>query len=351
MGIRRPTSRPGSINRLAARYLRAFRKWLDRERRRKRDDYRYGPQHPSLFNAICNRIGIKRPQKVLRIRFDNLARTHVRICQQISNEQEQTLALASAVIRMILGEAWFDKYVMPKGRKNIFTVDESNNLSTEHSLIKLIDFAEMLYNLQDAPGYDHCINRMREGNIEGTLAELDMGKLLYINYVPFRFVIPSGNRKSDYDIEILYSNGIEACADAKCKIDTTEFSESGIRNVLKEARDQLPNNRPGIIFVKVPRRWLDNPDFDRVATQCAQRLLGGTDRIVSVKYYTFELTFDNSRLEVTHLTAEFSNERTKFGDNIDWQLFHPRNPRSPLGMPKHWQRIFYFPDGIRKDGR
>src|SRR5712671_5500791 len=101
---------------------------------------------------------------------------------------------------------------------------------------------------------------MRDGNIEGTYAELDFGRMLYLNQVPFRFVVPQGATGRDYDIEVEYPNGVIASADAKCKIEHTGFTENSITNTLKKARKQLPDDRPGIIFVKVPSRWIANPE-------------------------------------------------------------------------------------------
>jgi hypothetical protein len=107
--------------------------------------------------------------------------------------------------------------------------------------------------LQAVPGFDECITRMRDGDIEGTYAELDFGRMLYLNKVPFRFVVPQGTTGFDYDIEVEYRNGVVAAADAKCKIESTDFGESTIKNTLNKARKQLPDASPGIVFVKVPQ--------------------------------------------------------------------------------------------------
>jgi Protein of unknown function (DUF2927) len=44
--------------------------------------------------------------------------------------------------------------------------------------------------------------------------------------VPFRFVVPQGATGTDYDIEIEHPQSLIASADAKCKIEGTEFSEN-----------------------------------------------------------------------------------------------------------------------------
>ena len=116
--------------------------------------------------------------------------------------------------------------------------------------------AELLYNLQRIPGFDECITRMRDGDIEGTHAELDFGRMLYIHRIEFRYVVQSGTKGSDYDVDVIYPNGLAVCGDAKCKVEATEFSTQTIDNTLETARGQLPNDRPGIVFVKIPPRWI-----------------------------------------------------------------------------------------------
>jgi hypothetical protein len=262
------------------------------------------------------------------------------------NDQSKCLSLGAGVIRTLLSEEWFDRHIMPEGRKGIFTVDEATLQSIEHSFGRVIDFAEVLYNLQDAPGFDECIKRLYEGNVEGCLAELDFARMLYINRVLFRFVVPVGIKKSDYDFQIIYPNGVLACADTKCKIETTDFTENGIRNVLNEARKQLPNELPGVVFVKVPSRWLYNPLFAPLSVQCAKRFLGGVSRIVSVKYYSSLILWQDNTLMIRHAHKEVSNPNTDFGNNINWDIFQKGEfPPEWNGAPPHWQRVFYFPDG------
>jgi hypothetical protein len=187
---------------------------------------------------------------------------------------------------------------------------------------------------------------MRNGDIEGTFAELDFARMLYLNQVPFHFVIPQGVKKSDYDFQILYPNGVVACADAKCKIETTEYSENGLRNVLNEARKQLPNELPGIVFVKVPARWIANLDLVESSINVAKRFLGGVRRIVSVKFYASPLELKDGVMFHTHAYKEVSNPKTDFGSNIDWNIFKKHKlPPERNGMPEHWQRILFFPCG------
>ena len=139
------------------------------------------------------------------------------------NAVTESFALGSGVVRAFLGNEWVERHVIPNARKSGFlTIDESDPQRLDLSCFRIIDLAEVLYNLQNISGFDACIEKMRNGDIEGTCAELDFGRMLYLNRVTFRYVVAKGTKGEDYDVQIIYPDGVIACADAKCKIDSTE---------------------------------------------------------------------------------------------------------------------------------
>ena len=255
--------------------------------------------------------------------------------------QTEALSLASGILRQFMGAAWVEQHLISDGyKKGFLSLDKPDPPEQEIAFFRVMDLAEVLYNLQHTPGFDECIDRMRQGDIEGTLAELDFARMLFLNKVPFRFVIAQGVKKLDYDFDIICPNGMVACADSKCKIDTTEFSENGLRNVLKHARSQLPNKLPGIVFIKVPERWLSQPEFQEKAIPYARRFLGGVTRIVSVKFYANPITYQDNVMRIDLAYKEVSNSKTDFGNDVDWNIFKKHSlPPDSNGMPDHWDRI------------
>ena len=125
-------------------------------------------------------------------------------------------------------------------------------------MFRVIELAESLYNLQNIDGFDACISQLKGGGekIQSTCAELDFGRFLYIRDVEFRFVVPQMAKGRDYDMELLYPDGLTVPADAKCKFESTEINPKSIVNSLEIGRKKLPADRPGIIFVKVPQMWI-----------------------------------------------------------------------------------------------
>jgi hypothetical protein len=258
------------------------------------------------------------------------------------NGIEKSLALASVVVREFLGTKWFDRHVIPNRRKPaFFTLNMGAAVPMDTAIYRTMDLAELLYNLQHVPGFDQCIARMRSGDIEGTYAELDFGRMLYVHQMPFRYVIPSGVKGSDYDVDVLYPSGLPACADAKCKVEATKFSARSIDDTLERARRQLPDNRPGIVFLKIPPSWMEIAVDVCVAV--AHDFLRTTRRVVSVKYYTSPMTFADGRMKVQLTVKEVSNPITDFGNFQNWDIFPPMNAMS--GKPPWWQAIMLYPDG------
>ena len=120
---------------------------------------------------------------------------------------------------------------MPETAKpNFLRIDEFDQTRLDLTALRVIDLAEVLYNLQYVPGFDDCIAKMRNGDIEGTYAELDLGRMLYLNQVQFRYVVPQKVKGADYDVEVEYPDGVIACAEAKCSIESTELCANTIRN-------------------------------------------------------------------------------------------------------------------------
>lgn len=293
---------------------------------------------------------MQKPTAIIRRRmsFQQLQRGFDSLPPEVrQNGQTESLALASGVLRAFMNADWVERHVVSDGRKKGFlSIDESDPIRREMSFFRVMDLAEVIYNLQPVPGFDECITRMRDGDIEGTYAELDFGRMLYLNKVPFRFVVPQGATGSDYDVEVEYPNGVIAAADAKCKIESTDFSENTITNTLGKARKQLPDTSPGIVFVKVPPRWISDPESVARMLEVARSFLRGTRRVVSVKYYSSPITIADNMLRHDHAYKEISNPATDFGNDVDWSIFKKFIlPPEMNGMPAHWQRIIFFPDG------
>jgi hypothetical protein len=231
-------------------------------------------------------------------------------------------------------------------------------VEAEIQAFRTIDLAEILLNLQDVYGFDELTDRIKTSDVEPSLAELHVGRLLYINDVDFRFVVPSGKSDGDnYDLEITYPDGQVACGETKCKIKSTQLRVTTIDNALRKARGQLPVDRPGIIFMMVPQQWLETSGGQQMMVETANAFFRGdtkrppTTRVVSVKYYVEPLAYANGILAQGHRFKEICNPYNKFDTARNWELLHYR----PTGdgwdaLPAKWIRLVNFPNELRHHG-
>jgi hypothetical protein len=167
------------------------------------------------------------------------------------------------VLGYFFGVEWLRDHVLVGCRypgyltNNPITQADGMGIDKDHTL-RVVELAELLYNLQGVPGLNHCVDRMFSGQIEPTMAELGFGMFMRRQGVAFSYVTPTGAKGQDYDVDIPYEDGPVACGDIKCKIEGTGYAAGTLLNSLKKAQKQLPRNRPGIVFVRVPQRWSDH---------------------------------------------------------------------------------------------
>jgi hypothetical protein len=205
----------------------------------------------------------------------------------------------------------------------------------------------MLLNLQYVKGFDSCVRRLRNGDLEPTVAELSVAAMIYINDWSFRFVEPTGAKRNDYDYEITLSDGL--VADAKCKIESTALSENTVLNALKKAHGQLRDDQPGIVLIKFPSDWLEIDGHLDVLLAPTKEFFRSKSRIVSVGFYTTPMALTDGYMFQGHQFLEVHNRLNKFDVYRDWRLFGRwRPPKGAAnGLPPKWLRLINFPHGFR----
>jgi len=299
--------------------------------------------------AMPENLGPRLTLDELRATVDEIRRVR---SDQYADYTGRALALSGAVTRHFLGREWTQKHADPTSRHaGFFKIDTSPTIQGQLSAFRIYDLGEVLFNLQHIDGFDDRLSDMQiPRKIEPTVAELDVARLLFLHKYMFRFIPPKQLAKGEnYDFDIALPDGTEICADAKCKIETTDFSPNTVINSLKDGVKQLPDDRPGMIFVKVPQRWIATLPMAIAMAQTAEGWLGRHDqntRIVSVKFYVSHLTFESGGVVHRHAYKEVSNRNNKFSSDRDWDMFedHPV-PASWNGLPPWWTRFYKFPEG------
>jgi len=116
------------------------------------------------------------------------------------------IRLYAAAIRLLLaffGPDWVEKHVSGEGKTRPFLrsspVGGADALKHQDRVISL---ADMLFNIQDVPGVEDQVGKLRSGDIEASIAALEAAKLIRLSGVDLRFVIATGKKGADYDAEL-----------------------------------------------------------------------------------------------------------------------------------------------------
>jgi len=284
-----------------------------------------------------------------RVTLADLDRTITSFPAQVrQNPDWSTWTLATSVIGHFLGKEWVKTNIPHQdgaSSKGFFQMDFSSIERREFKTARILDLAETLFNLQHVSGFDDRTAYMRTADPETALAELDLGRFLYIHGVDFRFVIPTGQRGQDYDCAITYADGRTACVDAKCRTESSEIRPEHIQHSLQAARKKnLPRDEPGIVFVKVPQTWLETSDVRRGLVKVASDFLrNDTERVVLVVFYcsVYFLLEEQRMMVLRHLLEEVENPKHRFARAKSWRLFKGFEvPHEWNGMPPKWHRLF-----------
>jgi hypothetical protein len=135
-----------------------------------------------------------------------------------------------------------------------------------------------------------------------------------------------------------------ASSDAKCRLEGTEVRADTVKNSLNKAQtNNLPPDKPGIIFVKVPQTWLEQDDVRKGIYAAVEGFLRNTERIVSVVVYTtvtMELV-EQKMMLLRHRFNEFLNPSHRFDRTNSWASFKDyKVPEEWGGVHPKWARVF-----------
>jgi len=235
------------------------------------------------------------------------------------------------VLEYFFGAEWLRGHVLSGCRyPGYLTINptmqaDGIGIDKDHTL-RVLQLAEVLYNLRGVPGLDHCLDRIFTGQIEPTMAELDFGMFLRRQGVAFSYVTPTCVKTQNYDVNIPYDGGPVACVDIKCKMEGTDYAKSSLLNSLKKAQKQFPGDRPGIVFVKVPQHWVDQSTGNLgVGTEVSDMLVKfflTAKRVVLVVFYTKFTIHGPQGTAISYATLERENPQSRYAqDRSSWRLF------------------------------
>lgn len=231
---------------------------------------------------------------------------------------DRTFHLAVHILHRFMGDDWLKRHVISRysitydyfKAVTVFAKDENNK--NTHRVIRV---AEMLFNFQDVQGFSRVLKSLKTDHkgTEQFVSELEAAAFLYAAGIPFMFVESHAGKGGDYDVEIKYPDGWTAAADVKCKVEGTGLSVGTIRDAVRHARGQLPNDKPCFVLMKVPDDWPQHPDFEDSLNQGLDSALRQTQRITTVFVWWEEwITLRNGNPFLMGRVKEIENNHARF---------------------------------------
>jgi hypothetical protein len=267
----------------------------------------------------------------------------------------RTSKLAIWYLQKMFGPDWIADYIIGQKKDSFLSCSDDTPAIRETRRMRRIMLMEMIHHFKTTRGFNSSLEKIAAGQIESTFAVLDVARLLLGMTIDkgltFRFVTESGIPKRDYDLSIKFADGLRVSAEAKCKQEETKITLRTIEASLSQAKSQLPESVPGIIFIKVPRFWIEDEHFTMEMRNLAQRFLCRSPSIVSVKYHIHNVVHQKTVYGET--VGEVMGVREENNDNHrferlrgrDWNMFPIDGPIAPPpyinynGMPSNWQRL------------
>jgi hypothetical protein len=251
---------------------------------------------------------------------------------------EHIFRLSIHILHAFLGQKWFDYYLAKSG----LAFESYLGGDIETFMLRVYTLAELLLNLQHHAGFSECISLVAGGNLEAAFAELEVAKVLTFANVLFSFNKRTGKAKSDYDLNVVFRNGERGCAETKCKIEGRTISAQSVLHTLRQARKQLPDDRPGAIFLRMPEQWWKTVESQDDITPSVIRFMRDTRTIVAVEIFATgfnDVSSFFSRSAAPVITGtEVLSKHHKFDTTRDLSLIGPIDLTQIL-PPPWWKSI------------
>lgn len=208
-----------------------------------------------------------------------------------TNEDWICLGMAVEYLRRAIGNSWTNQNVFSQhkdverkhlaGRK-FFRAEFDNTRDAYIWEDRVIFLAKAIFNLRHVEGFAEHTKTLAQGNLESCTSDLKVFAHLFRVGLRFRIVSPTGKKGLDYDLEILNDDEFNIPCEVKSKAEEVELTQTTVLNSLKQACTQLPNDRGGIIFLKIPDDWVHNEEISRVIQSALNRFFGQSKRVIAV---------------------------------------------------------------------
>lgn len=164
-------------------------------------------------------------------------------------------ALAVRVIRHYLGDAWVEKRIILSDHPDSFMLNELDENSENRWVHqdRVISLGDFLFLLSDARNSDCLIKRFQERETRPCFLEAAAAEAFAENRFRVEIVRESGKRGADFDFAA-HKAGITLNVEVT-GLTSQALTQRAIENVLNNKRNQVPADKPAVLFVTIPEAW------------------------------------------------------------------------------------------------
>lgn len=192
-------------------------------------------------------------QEPRRLELDDLRRLLARLRSDFPSLaiDAYRYGLALDTLAALLGEAGIrNRFRLVT--ENRFLHDRSPGEIAEQARVERL--ATALYELQAVAGYQERLRSVAATVLESAYGEMTAAASLARAGLLHSFILPTGKPRANFDFQLSVGNTLVAC-EAKTKLASTSISAETILTALEKARGQLPEDRPGVIWLTIPPDW------------------------------------------------------------------------------------------------
>ena len=201
--------------------------------------------------------------------LDTLARL-----ESISTERGYVeRGIAAAILLIIFGERWFKKYVDLNANPDPWMLNGTTAWLASHPVpppdLRSIIHTNRVIRLGDAwftivnnrlHGLETLRQRfLRRNDTRAPFTETEVASLLIYNGCSVRVVAESGVRGQDFDLAVT-THGVEVNVEVT-SITGGPLSLNTTLNKLTGKRNQVPHNRPAVLYLYIPETWMERRSF------------------------------------------------------------------------------------------
>jgi len=215
-------------------------------------------------------------------------------------------------------DAWYDaNQPHETARRSVFS----------HRVVRLADAIFTLLKHEIASSESLRRRLQASHRVQPTFVEIEIASFLAHNGVEVRVIEESGVRGQDFDF-LAVSDGMEVSVEVTT-LPYRRLTVQTILNKFKEKRDQVPPNRPAVLYMAIPSEWMtDSVAAFATFTEAARNFMKGSRR-----YNAFTLVWEEVLPRGTgHITR------------LVLRSCYHNNPRHPLSGKTFFDMKVIEPD-------